>query len=228
MTKKKVLDVVKLPLIIEEEPLIYSIKYPVGKRIHSAQFFRNGRWRSFLKTFFRSFKSTIPVVLRVTFLVSPREGVKVSKQELRSEALPAVDAWEICDYTLSLMEMLPQVLIHNYRQIVKLDVQKFYSDHPRTVMQLMRWDEYVELYSHDTMYTSAKSFRAGFAWESVQSQRKRYGKAWNERLKADRLRAKKAAGRAAARRPALRIANSEEQQSEAASTATQDATHTET
>lgn len=84
----------------------------------------------------------IPVVLLIKLYVTPqRKGV--SKAALRKENVPAVHSYEIVDYLLSFMELLLYKLITSYRQIVKIEVQKFYSDRPRTTFKFMRWEHYV-------------------------------------------------------------------------------------
>ena len=138
------------------EPLIYSIKYTLGSRTHSTQFFRDIKWKSLLKSFFRSFYNTnTPVVVLVRFYVSPPPSKSLRATDLRKETIPAVFSYELCDYLLSFLEMLHHVLINSYRQIVKIDVEKFYSNNPRTVFQFMKWDEYVNLQNNNSV--NAKS-----------------------------------------------------------------------
>lgn len=153
------------------EPMIYSVKYSVGQRTRGVQFFRNMKWKSLLKTFFRSFyRTNIPVVLIVRFFVTPPENVTVSDKILRQESLPAVMSYELCDYTLSFLEMLHHVLFNSYRQVVKLDVEKFYSDNPRTVMKFMKWDEYVKLQNNNTNHAKAESVSETVEARELQSQ----------------------------------------------------------
>lgn len=159
------------------EPMIYSIKYPVGKRQRGLQFFRNMKWYSFLKTFFRTFNlSKTPVVLIIRFMVSPTDRIKITAAELRKENVPAVMAYELCDYTLSFLEMLHHVLFNSYRQVVKLDVEKFYSSNPRTIVQYMKWDEYVILQNNNTLHTKTKSFGSHDERQVVQPKQPRNGK----------------------------------------------------
>lgn len=154
------------------EPLIYSIKYPVGQRTRGLQFFRNMKWKSFLKTFFRSFyRTTTPVVVIVRFFVSPPESVTVSPKLLRQESTPAVMSYELCDYTLSFLEMLHHVLFNSYRQVVKLDVEKIYSNNPRTVVKYMKWDEYVKLQNRDTNNSKTKSLSTDGKGKELQPKR---------------------------------------------------------
>ncbi len=169
-------NVVDREMELPGEPMIYSVKYPVGQRTRGVQFFRNMKWKSLLKTFFRSFyRTTIPVVLIVRFFVTPPENVEVSSKILRQESLPAVMCFELCDYTLSFLEMLHHVLFNSYRQVVKLDVEKYYSHNPRTTVKFMKWDEYVKLQSRDTNDTKAKSLRGDVERPMVQPKRKRNG-----------------------------------------------------
>lgn len=169
-------NVVDRQMELPGEPMIYSVKYPVGQRTRGVQFFRNMKWKSLLKTFFRSFyRTNIPLVLIVRFFVTPPENVKVSPKILRQESLPAVMCFELCDYTLSFLEMLHHVLFNSYKQVVKLNVEKFYSNNPRTTVKFMKWDEYVKLQSRDTNDTKAKSVGRDVKRPLVQSKRKGNG-----------------------------------------------------
>ncbi len=161
------------PFTIPGEPLIYSIKYAVGKRRHHVQFFRNKQWASLLRCFFDAYRNVkIPVVLLVRFYVSPRE--EIDDAELAKEATPARLSFELCDYMLSLMEILHKVLIDSYGQIVKMDVDKFYSNKPRTVFKFLKWDHYVMLQDQDTSDTETESLSKAGEKRGVQSQRKRH------------------------------------------------------
>jgi len=164
-------NVVARELVMPGEPLIYSIKYPVGRRTRGIQFFRNMKWKSLLKAFFRSFyRTNIPLVVIVRFFVSPPDHVNVSSAVLRQESTPAVMCYELCDYTLSFLEMLHHVLFNSYRQVVKIDAEKFYSNNPRTVVQFMKWDEYVKLQSNNTLHSKAKSVSRDDKRPLVQSE----------------------------------------------------------
>lgn len=176
--RSKILNnVVARELVMPGEPMIYSLKYPVGRRTRGVQFFRNMKWKSLLKTFFRSFyRTNIPLVVIVRFYVTPPENVVLSAKTLRQESMPAVMSYEICDYTLSFLEMLHHVLFNSYKQVVKLDAVKFYSDNPRTVVQFMKWDEHVKLQSSNTNHTKAKSISTDGKGSMVQSKRKRNGR----------------------------------------------------
>ena len=102
------------------------------------------QWRSMMKSIFKThYRITTPVVLLIRFYVSPRTE-KISKKKLAKEETPAVDQFELCDYGLSFLEMVRSVLFNCYRQIVKLDMEKYYSDKPRTVFKFMSWDEYIQ------------------------------------------------------------------------------------
>ena len=173
--QSKILNpVINAPMELPGEPMIYSLKYPVGQRTRGLQFYRNMQWKSLLKTFFRSFyRTSIPVVVIVRFFVSPPASVTVSDKLLRQESLPAVMSYELCDYTLSFLEMLHHVLFNSYRQVVKLDVEKIYSKNPRTVVKFMKWDEYVKFQAKDTDYTQTQGLSAHDSGEGLQPQRKR-------------------------------------------------------
>jgi hypothetical protein len=145
-------------LVLPGEPMIYSIKYPLANRSRSTQFFRNMQWKSLLKSFFKSYyRTSIPVVVVVRFYVSPPDSVNIAYKDLAKEETPAVFAYEACDYLLSFLEMLHHVLINSYRQVVKIEVDKFYSTNPRTVFKFMKWDQYVQLQSKNTVYPKAES-----------------------------------------------------------------------
>ncbi len=169
--------VIDRPMVMPGEPMIYSVKYPVGQRTRGVQFFRNMKWKSLLKTFFRSFyRTNIPLVVIVRFYVTPPGNANVSAKALSQESTPAVMSYEVCDYTLSFLEMLHHVLFNSYRQVVKLDVVKFYSDNPRTEVKFMKWDEYVKLQSNNTNNAKAESVSTDGKGAMVQSKRKRNGR----------------------------------------------------
>lgn len=139
------------------EPMIYSIKYPIGNRSRASQYFRNMKWKSLLKCFFKSYyRTSTPVVVIVRFFVTPPESVNISFKDLSKEATPAVFAYEVCDYLLSFLEMLHHVLINSYKQVVKVEVDKFYSNNPRTVFKFMKWDQYVELQNKNSTHSESQ------------------------------------------------------------------------
>jgi hypothetical protein len=145
-------------LILQGEPMIYSIKYSVGMRRRGLNYFRNEQWRGLLKCYFNAYRrSKVPLVLIIRFYVSPPTGVKLSKSDLRKEKIPAVHCHELCEYLLSFMEMLLHVLINSYRQFVRIEMDKFYSDTPRTVFQFMKWEHYEHLKDNNTLDTQSKS-----------------------------------------------------------------------
>jgi len=150
--------VVDSELTLEGEPLIYSIKYRIGQRLHTTQFFRDKKWRSLLRCWFRAqLNSKTPVVLIVRFYVSPPSNVTVKVSELKSEKTPAVKSYEVCDYLLSFLEMLRHGLFNSYRQIVKIDAEKFYSNSPKTIFKFMTWHQYVKLQSGNPLHSESKS-----------------------------------------------------------------------
>lgn len=148
------------PCELPGEPLIYSIKAPLGQRVLPRQYFQNRNFFSKFRTWFRRWEHRgSPVVMIVTFYVSPNEvnKHKVSKKELNEEKTPAVFSFEICEYLLSLMESMRLAdLFNNYQQVVKIDVQKFYSSKPRTVLQYMHYEDWKKFYSVHPFYTKAK------------------------------------------------------------------------
>lgn len=148
--------VVDSELTLPGEPLIYSLKIAVGSRHHHLQFFRNMKFKSVLRCYFREYKAkTTPVVIIVRFYVSPPSSVKIKFADLRKEKTPAVQSYEIADYVLSFMEMLHNNLFSNYKQIVKVDAEKYYSNNPRTVFKFMRWENYLQVC--DTNNTKSKT-----------------------------------------------------------------------
>lgn len=166
---------IDMELVLPGEPMIYSIKYNIGSRRHSVQFFRNEKWKSLLKCFFRSYYSTkTPVVLIVRFYVSPPGSVKIRASDLKKESIPAVKSFEMCDYLLSFLEMLHHVLVNSYRQFVKIDAEKYYSDNPRTVFQFMKWDHYDKLQNNNTIHTEGQGICASGKVRSLQSKRKKH------------------------------------------------------
>lgn len=167
--------VVDAELVLPGEPLIYSIKYSIGSRKHSVQFFRDQKWKSLLKCYFRSYlKTHVPVVVLVRFYVSPPSYVDIKPAELKKESLPAVHSFEVCDYLLSFLEMLHHVLINSYRQVVKVDVEKFYSSSPRTVLKFMKWDQYVKLQDRHSIHSQSEELCAAREVQPVQPKRKRH------------------------------------------------------
>lgn len=150
--------VIDASMTLPGEPMIYSIKYNIGNRTRSVQFFRNEKWKSLLKCCFPSYyKTYTPCVIMVRFFVTPPSDVKIKDSDVRKETVPAVHTYEICDYLLSFLEMLHHVLINSYRQVVKIDAEKYYSKDPRTVFKFMKWDDYVKLQNNDTFHTKGKS-----------------------------------------------------------------------
>lgn len=160
INRKKILNPnLSHELEIPGEPLIYSVKHRAGKRTHAVPYFRNMQWKSLLKCYFTSYYcSRTPVVILVRFYVSPPSYVKVAAEDLRRESTPAVTSFEVCDYVLSFLEMFHHVLINSYRQVVKLEVDKFYSARPRTVFKFLKWSDYVELQNNNTLHTQPESF----------------------------------------------------------------------
>lgn len=145
-------------LILQGEPMIYSIKYSVGMRRRGLNYFRNEGWQGLLKCYFTAYRnSKIPLVLIIRFYVSPPTGVKMRKSDLRKEKIPAVHSHELCEYLLSFMEMLLHVLINSYKQFVRIEMDKFYSDTPRTVFQFMKLEHYEHLKANNTLDTKSKS-----------------------------------------------------------------------
>lgn len=165
--------VIDAAMTLPGEPLIYSIKYPIQSRTHHLQYFRNAQWSAMIKCFFRRYLNTnTPVVINVRFYVTPPESVKISDAALKRERTPATRAHELCDYTLSFLEILHKQIFNSYRQVVRLDIEKYYSANPRTVFQFMTWDNYVQVQKRDranTVDTSTENVMADGEVHQVQS-----------------------------------------------------------
>lgn len=155
-------EIVEQEFTIPGEPIIYSIKYDLSH--HKAQCINIARkkgCKSLLKCMFPSYtRVDTPVVLRVRFYVSPPACDPISNEDLKKEKKVATRAYELCDYLLAFLELLRCVLINSYRQIVKIDAQKYYSDNPRTVMQFMSWEHYVSFQNGSSFYTQTGKVRA--------------------------------------------------------------------
>lgn len=146
-------------LTLPGEPMIYSVKCQVGKRHLHARVFRNRQFFSIIRCYFRAqTHKSKPVVIIVKFFVSPPEKIKIPDSELKKEKTPAVYSYEIAEYILSFMELMLCCLIGSYRQIVKVDAEKFYSNNPRTVFRFYAWDTYVALKNHHTVHPPAEGF----------------------------------------------------------------------
>lgn len=149
------------PCELPGAPLIFSITLPFGARMLSRQHFKNTAVYSKLRAWFRKWqRRTIPVVLLATFYVKPfdHRNAKLTKKQLREEKTPATYSFELLDYTLSLIESLRHAeLFLNPAQIVKIDVQKFYSSNPRTVFRYMRFEDWQHFYCKDPVNPKAKA-----------------------------------------------------------------------
>lgn len=157
--KKKMLPgAVDLKVSLPGEPLIYSIKYAVGSRTFGVNVFRDRQFHSILRCYLnQQMNSAVPVVVIVTYYVSPPPWIDIEPEVLRKEITPAVHSYEICDYILSFLEMLRKTLFNTYKQVVHLQATKVYSDEPRTVFQFMRWCDYVELQNKNPLQPKSKS-----------------------------------------------------------------------
>lgn len=144
--RKQFLEACNYEFTIPGEPLIFSFLYHTRKRWLADAHYRNVGWKSFLRCVFRGeYRFTRPVVVFVRFYVSPPNGIDIHTRTLKNEKTVATDAHELCDYLMSFLEMVKMALLKDYRQIVKIDAEKYYSDKPRTVMKFIRHETYVEL-----------------------------------------------------------------------------------
>lgn len=144
-------------MVLPEEPLIYSVKYAVGKRQYPEDVFRNKRFGSMLKCYFQAMRNKkTPLVLIITFFVNPPKSAKVSAKQMKSETMPAAQSYELCDYLLSFLEMIYYKILYSYKTLVKIDMMKFYSNNPRTVFKFMKWENYVMLQNNHSLHTKTK------------------------------------------------------------------------
>lgn len=161
-------------MTIPGEPLIYSVKYRPGKSWRNALQFACKANAGIMKSCFNTYiRTPTPLVLLIRFYVSPFENKKVPAADVRSEKVPALHAFEICDYLLAFMEMLLHVLINSYKQFVKIDAEKYYSKNPRTVFKFMKWTDYVKLYCNDTDNSAPKSSRKNGKGKDLQPKQAR-------------------------------------------------------
>ena len=169
--EKPVPPAANLEFEIPGEPMPYSIKYGVGKRTRDIRFFRNKQWSSILKCHFLAFHHAYtPVVVLVRFYCSPPDDVEIDADKIKKEQTPAVFCLEPCEYGLSFLEMLKDVLMKTYRQVVKLDIEKYYSNKPRTVFKFMKWDHYVKFRDSNTLHSETKRISKMGKKRSVQPQ----------------------------------------------------------
>lgn len=167
---------------IPGDPLVYSLKYPVGERTREMNYFRNRAWYSPLKCVFKQARNrNEPMVLFVRFYVPHLPGHKIRKRDISSEKVPAVHSWEVLDYALSFIEMLKGSLILSYRQLVKIDCEKFYSKHPRTVFKFMSYTAYDAIQHNHSLYPETKGQCQ--TWEKRVLQSKLQGHGPNRRAR---------------------------------------------
>lgn len=160
-------------IVVDEEPLIYSYKYSLNMRKLPVHHFKRKQWTGILRAMCDyANRTTTPMVLIVTFYVSPPTSEVVSDKALKAESTPAVMSYELCDYLLAFMEMLHHTLIGSYRQLVRIEMDKFYSLAPRTEFKLMRHRIYVS--GKDTDQPEGKSKRKDSERQGLQSQRSRH------------------------------------------------------
>lgn len=178
-------------MTIPGDPYIYSVKYKIGSRQKSLLTLRNENWGPILESMLAPCLSCRkPVVLKVIFYVSPNSYAQVTDEELSNEKTPAVQPYELCEYLLSLMELLYGVLISSYKQIVKLEIEKYYSSNPRTVFNFLRWDEYVRAITlEDSLHTKAEDHSEAQPADVLQPVGEVYGKDARVRAQPPRLRA---------------------------------------
>lgn len=175
--KRKVLERLTHPgtdytLTMPGEPLIYSIRYSLGCRLNTAQYFQTKQFFSILKSvFLRSSDKKIPVVVIARFFVRPPSDFP-SMSDKQLEKIPAVEAYEVCDYLLHLLEIIRPPLLGSYRQVVKIETDKYYSNEPRIELKVMRYCDYENLYDRNTVLATSKSFdKAKHSRRKIQPKR---------------------------------------------------------
>lgn len=153
------------------EPMIYSIKYSVGMRRKTICSIRNKKLFAHLKCLLPAYtKDKTPVILSVVLFVTPFPELEISQKDVKSEKIPAVYSYELCDYLLSLLEMIKGTLFKSYQQVVHIDIQKFYSAEPRTVFKFMKWDHYVNSQDSNSDNPKTKSKRKVSQSSLLQSE----------------------------------------------------------
>ena len=164
-------DVARAPMTIPGDPMGYCIRYQVGARTLPAQHFRKKQYTSILKSHFKFYyRPETPVVLILRFYVPLSVRAKFTKAQLKNDDVPAARSLELCEYILSFLEMIYKALINCYRQVVKIDAEKYYSNNPRTEFQFLKWDHYVQLYRKDTVNAKSKSKRKTRPLRSIQPE----------------------------------------------------------
>jgi len=145
--RKKLIEMFghEMQMTLPGEPLIYSVQTRLTNRTDGPDYFRDRQHIPKMKCIFPKYISPkSPVVLLVNFYVSPLPFMDVPEKIVKSEAV-ATHAYEICEYLLSFMQMVRCALLNSYRQIVKIDAEKYYSSDPRTVFKFMSWSNYETL-----------------------------------------------------------------------------------
>jgi hypothetical protein len=161
---------IDLKVELPGEPLLYSIKYDINRR-YGLNFFRDMGWKSFLRCYFQAqYKKNTPLVVVVTFFVSPPSSVEIQQKFLEKDMVPAVLSWELCDYLISFLELLHRALFTSYRQIVEIKCRKIYSAKPRTVFQFLTWSDYVQLQDYNTVHASTQGKHTNGEESILQSE----------------------------------------------------------
>lgn len=161
---------------IPGEPMIYSVKYRYeGRKITQNESMERD-FRKILRCFYPIFAIDAPLVLQVRFYVTPSFASTASAMEVRREKTPAIENFEVCEYLLSFLEMLKKSILQRYGQLVKIDVEKYYSDNPRTVFKMLTWSDYVALSRQDSIHAKRKSQRSVFKIGGIQPKLQRHGK----------------------------------------------------
>jgi len=124
-------------------------------------------------------------VIKVIFYVSPLKNHDFTLAELKSEKIPATLCCELTDYMLSFLEMIRGTLVQTCRQVVRIEMEKYYSNKPRTYFKMLSWKDYIALQRKDPTQTDAESLSDSNKEKRVQPKRVRNAESPKKRAKTD-------------------------------------------
>lgn len=171
LLEKKMHKALTQKMELPGEPHVWSIQFPFDNRQLPGRYFNRKMFASLIKCHFPAYwKDKTPVVVIVRFYVSAPEAEGIGKRALNAEKTPAVKTHELCDYLIHFLYLLHNVVISNYRQIVKIDAEKYYSSNPRTVFQFMRKETYDAIENNHPLYASSEEKRTPRIKKLVQPE----------------------------------------------------------
>jgi hypothetical protein len=172
-------------LEIPETPMLFSIEEEAYRNTPPEEL-RNMKFYGILKSWFESYMDcTQPVVVKVIFYIKPMKSFEPSPEALKLEKSPAVCGPELCDFMLSFLEMIRGTLITCCRQIVRIEMEKYYSNKPRTFFKLIPWSEHIELQRKDTAQTDPEGVSNSNKSSRVQPKRARNVESTKKHTKAN-------------------------------------------